>query len=55
MTRVVFDTVGFVRGLINPLSRWRYILFDDADHYQLIVSEPVIRVDALTFLCLLEA
>ncbi len=43
MTRVVFDTVGFVRGLINPLSRWGRILFDYADHYQLVVSEPVIR------------
>lgn len=40
--RVVFDTVGFVRGLINPLSRWGHILFDYADDYQLIVSEPII-------------
>jgi putative PIN family toxin of toxin-antitoxin system len=40
--RIVFDTVGFVRGLINPLSRWGHILFDDADEYQLIVSEPII-------------
>ena len=42
MTRAVFDTVGFVRGLINPLSRWGHILFDYADEYQLIVSEPII-------------
>lgn len=40
--RVVFDTVGFVRGLINPLSRWGHILFDYADSYQLVVSEPLI-------------
>jgi putative PIN family toxin of toxin-antitoxin system len=40
--RVVFDTVGFVRGLINPLSRWGHILFDYADGYQLIVSEPLV-------------
>ncbi len=42
MTRVVFDTVGFVRGLINPISRWGHILFDYADDYQLIVSDPII-------------
>ncbi|MHB8647208.1 MAG: putative toxin-antitoxin system toxin component, PIN family [Thermomicrobiales bacterium] len=38
----MFDTVGFVRGLINPLSRWGHILFDDADSYQLVVSEALI-------------
>lgn len=42
MRRVVFDTVGFVRGLINPLSRWGHILFDYANQYQLIVSEPIV-------------
>lgn len=42
MIRIVIDTVGFVRGLINPLSRWGHILFDYADDYQLIVSEPII-------------
>lgn len=42
MIRIVIDTVGFVRGLINPLSRWGHILFDYADKYQLIVSEPII-------------
>lgn len=40
--RVVFDTVGFVRGLINPRSRWGRILFDDADRSTLIVSEPIV-------------
>jgi uncharacterized protein len=40
--RVVFDTVGFVRGLINPLSRWGHILFDYADSYALVVSEPIV-------------
>ena len=40
--RVVFDTVGFVRGLINPRSRWGRILFEYADRYTLIASEPII-------------
>ena len=40
--RVVFDTVGFVRGLINPRSRWGRILFECADRYTLIASEPII-------------
>ncbi|MGI8690720.1 MAG: putative toxin-antitoxin system toxin component, PIN family [Thermomicrobiales bacterium] len=42
MIWAVFDTVGFVRGLINPLSRWGHVLFDYADDYQLIVSEPIV-------------
>ncbi len=40
--RVVFDTVGFVRGLINPLSRWGHILYEYADSYELVVSEPIV-------------
>jgi putative PIN family toxin of toxin-antitoxin system len=42
VVRVVFDTVGFVRGLINPSSRWGRLLFDYADRYDLIVSQPLI-------------
>ena len=40
--RVVFDTVIFVRGLINPYSWWGRLLFDYAQHYQLIVSPPLL-------------
>ncbi len=40
--RVVFDTVGFVRGLIDPHSRWGRILFDHAHQYDLIVSPPIV-------------
>ncbi len=39
--RVVFDTVGFVRALINPQSRWGRIIFDHADAYTLILSKPI--------------
>ncbi|MEA2514604.1 MAG: uncharacterized protein QOJ59_4091 [Thermomicrobiales bacterium] len=47
--RVVFDTVGFVRGLINPQSRWGRILFDHSGTYQLVVS-PAIVLEALDVL-----
>ncbi len=40
--RVVFDTVGFVRALINPLSRWGHIVYDYADSYTLVISEPIV-------------
>lgn len=36
--RVVFDTVVFVRGLINPRGRWGVLLFDRAPSYRLVVS-----------------
>ncbi len=39
--RVVFDTVGFVRALINPRSRWGRIVFDHADSYTLVISKPI--------------
>ncbi len=41
--KVVFDTVIFVRALINPHSRWGPAVFDRADAYQLIVSQPIVR------------
>ncbi len=47
--RVVFDTVGFVRALINPQSRWGRIVFDHAASYTLILSEPM-TVEILTVL-----
>ncbi len=40
--RVVFDTVGFVRALINPKSRWGRIVFDYAASYTLILSRPMV-------------
>lgn len=42
MTRVVFDTVGFVRGLINPYDRWGRLIFDHRDDYELVVSAPLV-------------
>ena len=41
-TRVVFDTVDFVRRLINPRGRWERILFDAAPSYRLVVSPPTL-------------
>ncbi len=43
VTSVVFDAVGYVRGLISPPSRWGRILFDHAGDYALIVSPPLVR------------
>ena len=43
MPRAVFDTVIFVRSLINPYSLWGRLVFQHADAYQLIVSAPVLR------------
>jgi putative PIN family toxin of toxin-antitoxin system len=43
MVRVVFDTVVFVRGLINPRGRWGRLLFDEADRYHLILSPAIIK------------
>lgn len=40
--RVVFDTVVFVRGLINPRGRWGVLLFDRAASYRLVVSPPTV-------------
>ncbi len=42
MIRVVFDTVVFVRSLIEPHSRCGRLVFDHYQHYQLFVSEPVV-------------
>lgn len=43
MIRAVFDTVVFVRSLLSPFGWWGTLVFDNADRYQLILSEPVIR------------
>lgn len=43
MVRAVFDTVIFVRCLINRRGLWGRIVFDWAEHYQLAVSEATLR------------
>lgn len=40
---VVFDTVVFVRSLLNPFGLWGRIIFDHADDYTVVISEPVVR------------
>lgn len=43
MRRAVFDTVIFVRALINPASICGRLIFQYADRYRLFLSEPVVR------------
>ncbi len=43
MPRVVFDTVIFVRSLINPHSLWGRLVFQYADSYDLVVSPSVVQ------------
>lgn len=43
MYSVVFDTVVFVRSLINPGGMWGRLIFTYAGHYRLIVSPPVVE------------
>jgi putative PIN family toxin of toxin-antitoxin system len=42
MIKVVFDTVIFVRGLINPHSKWGRLIFSESKSYYLFLSPPVI-------------
>lgn len=42
MHKVVFDTVVFVRALLNPHSRAGRLVFDHVDSYQLLISETTI-------------
>ena len=42
MLRVVFDTVIFVRCLINPLGLWGRAVFELSPQYHLCVSAPVL-------------
>lgn len=42
MLRVVFDTVIFVRCLINPRGVWGRVVFEHSAKYQLCVSTPVL-------------
>ncbi len=41
--RIVVDTVVFVRALINPYGRWGRLVFEYADRYDLVLSEPITR------------
>ena len=43
MIRVVFDTVVFVRALINPKSRCGRLVFERFREYELILSPEIIR------------
>ncbi len=43
MPKVVFDTVVFVRSLINPHGLWGQLVFARAREYRLIVSKPVVQ------------
>ena len=38
----VFDTVIFVRSLINPHGKWGRLVFSYASYYRLVVSEPIL-------------
>ncbi len=41
--KVVFDTVVFVRSLINPYSMWGSAVFRHADYYTLFLSRPILE------------
>ncbi|MDP9366078.1 MAG: putative toxin-antitoxin system toxin component, PIN family [Chloroflexota bacterium] len=43
MIRVVFDTVVFVRALLNRRGLWARLVFERAGEYRLVVSSPVVR------------
>jgi uncharacterized protein len=43
MLRVVFDTVVFVRALLNPHGRWGRLLYQYAGAYRLFLSRPVVE------------
>ncbi len=43
MITVVFDTVIFVRGLINPHNNWGRLIFSESSSYRLFLSPPVIE------------
>ena len=43
MLKVIFDTVIFVRALINPYGLWGRLVFQNRGRYELVVSPPVVR------------
>jgi putative PIN family toxin of toxin-antitoxin system len=42
MPIAVFDTVVFVRALINPHGRWGRLVFEYYSRYTLLVSRPLV-------------
>jgi uncharacterized protein len=40
---VIFDTVVFVRALLNPHSFWGRLVFDHYHEYRLIVTPQIVR------------
>lgn len=42
MLKVVFDSVAFVRSLINPYSFWGKIIFEYSVKYRLFVSSSIL-------------
>mgnify|MGYP001562564900 CR=1 FL=1 len=42
MPKVIFDTVAFVRSLINPRSFWGKIIFEHSLKYRLFVSGQIL-------------
>lgn len=42
MPKVVFDSVAFVRSLINPYSFWGKIIFECFSKYRLFVSSQIL-------------
>jgi putative PIN family toxin of toxin-antitoxin system len=42
MVRVVFDTVVFIRCLLNPRSIWGRLVIHYGHTYHLVLSEPVV-------------
>jgi putative PIN family toxin of toxin-antitoxin system len=43
VVRVVFDTVVFVRALINPHGFAGRLVFEFFDRYQLVLSQPIVE------------
>ena len=43
MIRAVFDTVEFVRALINPSGLWGRLVFEHRQKYELVVSAQIVR------------
>ena len=43
MPRAVFDTVIFVRALINPHGIWGRLIFQHGHVYTLVISPPVVE------------
>lgn len=42
MFKAVFDTVVFVRSLINPHGKWGKLVFNNHHRYQLYVSQSIL-------------